>query len=106
MIVNVVTTQCNSEDERRFNHWYNTVHVPMLLKFKRLKLAVRYKVLTDPGPTLQYVAVYHFATKKAFESLGASKELSAAVKELGDNWGSRVKIVSIASWEQLKAWEE
>jgi uncharacterized protein (TIGR02118 family) len=105
MIVNVVTTQCQPEDDQKFNHWYNTVHVPMLLKFKRLQGVIRYKTMSEPGQPVQYIAVYHFATKKAFEDYVASQELAAAVKDMGETWGDKVKLVSKVAWEQLKAWE-
>ena len=105
MIANVVTTQCKPEDDQKFNKWYNSVHIPMLMKFKRLKSVFRYKVVPGPDQPAQYVAVYYFATQKAFEAFGASQELAAAIKEMQGAWGDKIKMVSRVQWEQLKAWE-
>lgn len=105
MFANIVTTQCQPQDDRKFNTWYNNVHIPMLMKFKRLKAVTRYKVVAGPGQPVQYATVYYFATQKALGAFGPSKERAAAVKEMEGTWGDKIKIVGRQQWEQLKAWE-
>jgi len=105
MIRHIITTQCPPQDEAKFQKWYNEVHIPMLLKFKRLMGATRYKVITEPTQPNQYVAVYKFANRQDFEAFGASPELAAALKELQGTWGESIKITSMAQWELIKDWE-
>jgi heme-degrading monooxygenase HmoA len=101
----VITTQCPSQDEAKFHKWYNEVHIPMLLKFKRLRGASRYQVVPEGKAPRQYIAVYEFASRKDFEDFGNSPELAAAIKEMQSTWGDKVKITSMAQWEFLKNWQ-
>jgi uncharacterized protein (TIGR02118 family) len=105
MFVNIVTTQCQPEDDRKFNEWYNNVHIPMLMKFKGLEGATRYKVLVGPGEPIQYSAVYYFTNKDAFEAFVPSQERAAAVKDMEITWGDKIKIVGRQQLEHLKDWK-
>jgi antibiotic biosynthesis monooxygenase (ABM) superfamily enzyme len=103
MIHHVITTECPLEDEARFQQWYNEVHIPMLLKFKPLMGAARYKLAGEPH---RYIAVYRFASWADFEAFGKSPELAAALEELQGTWGDSIKIASMAQWEFIKDWEK
>ena len=45
-IINIITTQCPTDDEVKFNKWYNEVHIPMLMKYQGCEAgSPLYKVL-------------------------------------------------------------
>jgi uncharacterized protein (TIGR02118 family) len=103
-VINIVATQCHPQDESKFNKWYNEVHIPMLLKFKKLAGAVRYKAIGDPGDMPQYIAIYKFANIKDFQAFAASPELGAAVKEMNETWGQKIELTSRVQYELIKEW--
>jgi hypothetical protein len=55
-VINIVATRCQPVDDEKFNRWYNEVHIPMLLKYKKLLGVARYKVITES--TLPSTSLY------------------------------------------------
>jgi uncharacterized protein (TIGR02118 family) len=103
-MINIVATRCQPKDVEKFNKWYNEVHIPMLLKFKGLKGAARYKVIGDPSDAPRYMALYKFGSAKDFADFQKSPELAAAVKEMGESWGNNVELTSRVQYELIKEW--
>ena len=85
-VIHIVGTRCQAEVEDRFNKWYDEVHIPMLLKFKGLKKATRYKILKPREDYPEYVAIYEFESREAFEDYEKSPEMSAAIAEMKETW--------------------
>jgi uncharacterized protein (TIGR02118 family) len=101
-VINIVATQCQPADDARFNQWYDEVHIPMLLKFKKLQGVTRYKVLGKSGELPRYIALYKFAGIKDFEEFGKSPELAAAQKEMQGTWGQKIELTSRIQYELIK----
>jgi len=78
-VINVVGIQCQPKVDEKFNIWYDQTHIPMLLKFGGLRGATRYKILKPSEEYPQYLAIYEFNSKQAFEEYRASPELTAAL---------------------------
>jgi len=36
-IIHIVAIQCESGIDKKFNKWYDEIHVPMIFKFKGMK---------------------------------------------------------------------
>jgi hypothetical protein len=104
-MLHVVITEPPAKDDEKFNKWYNEVHIPMLLKIKKLKSVTRYKVAGDPSQAAQYVALYHFKNKADFDAFQNCPEHDAAIQEMKDSWGSKIKIINVAAWETIKEWQ-
>jgi heme-degrading monooxygenase HmoA len=85
-VIHIVGTRCQAEVEERFNKWYDEAHIPMLLKFKGLKKATRFKILKPREDYPEYVAIYEFESRQAFEDYEKSPELSAAMAEMKETW--------------------
>jgi hypothetical protein len=68
-LINIVATRCKSEEEARFNRWYDETHIPMLMKFKGMKAAARYRVASDNPDYPTYLAIYQFESEEAFRDL-------------------------------------
>jgi hypothetical protein len=85
-IVNIVAIQVKSEHEAKFNRWMEEVHIPMLLKYKGLIRASRYKSLNPSDLLPQYITQYEFVNKQAFDSYETSPELAAAKEEMKQSW--------------------
>ena len=49
-VINVVAIDCKPEVEEKFVHWYDEVHIPILLKFKGLLSVKRYKISNSSPP--------------------------------------------------------
>ena len=103
-VLNIVTTQCKPEEEERFNKWYNEVHVPMLLKFGRIRHAGRYKVISEKTALPRYIALYWFPSYQDFEEFEKSPELAAAIKEMIESWGRRIDTLTRVQYEIIKEW--
>lgn len=103
-IINVITSQCQPQDEVRFNKWYNEVHIPMLMKYKGVKRVARYKVTREKSEKPRYVAIYQFDSQKDFENFGKSPELAAAIAEMKQSWPQGLDIISRVQQELIKEW--
>jgi uncharacterized protein (TIGR02118 family) len=101
-MINIVTTQCQPQDEARFNQWYNGTHIPMLMKYKGVKRVARYKILGTEGP--QFIAVYHFESKQDFDSFTHSPEFKAAIEEMNQSWPQGINITSRQQSELIQEW--
>lgn len=103
-VLNIVITQCQPQEEERFNKWYNEVHVPMILKFGRIQQAARYKVISEKTALPQYIAIYKFPSYRDFEEYKNSDECDAAIKEMLATWGKTIDTVSKIQCEMIKEW--
>jgi len=103
-VINIVATRCQPVDDEKFNRWYNEVHIPMLLKYKKLLGVARYKVITE-SPTLpQYIAIYKYASLKDLQDFSKSPKLAAAAKEMQETWGQKIELTSRVQYELIKEW--
>jgi uncharacterized protein (TIGR02118 family) len=102
--ISIIGTACKAEDEDRFNRWYNEVHVPLLMKNRLLKKAVRYKATAADPVMPTYLAVYEYDSAKDFETYSNSPEFKAAIAEMEQSWGDNIKIVSRTQYNMLKRW--
>ena len=105
-IINIVITEAPPQEEERFNKWYNEVHIPLLLKYPKLKSVTRYKVMGESSQPAQYVAIYRFKNKPDFEAFVKGPERAAALKEMQGTWGSKLKITSVVPCESIKDWQQ
>jgi uncharacterized protein (TIGR02118 family) len=101
-IINIVTTQCQLQDEAKFNKWYNEVHIPMLMKYPGVKTVARYQVIN--GKPLQFVAIYRFDSLQDYEAFGKSPEFKAAIEEMGQSWPKGIEIIARQQCELIKEW--
>lgn len=105
-ILNIVATGCQPKDEERFNKWYNEVHIPMLLKYKGVIGAARYKIVNETAQQPKYIALYKFASQKDCDGLSKSPEFAAAIKEMRESWGNGIEIKYAANYELIQEWEK
>ena len=105
-IINIVITLAPAQEEEKFNKWYNEVHIPLLLKYRKLKSVTRYKVMGESPQSAQYVAIYRFKNKLDFEAFVNGPERAAALKELQETWGHKLKITSVVPCESIKDWQQ
>jgi uncharacterized protein (TIGR02118 family) len=103
-IINIIATQCQPQDEEKFNKWYNEVHIPMLLKAKGLKGVARYKISDESSQTPRFLAIYKYASQKDLEAFQKSPETAAAIQDLEKTWGKKVELTSRTKCELIKEW--
>ena len=105
-ILNIVSTECASQNEAKFNEWYNEVHIPMLMKFKGIKKVARYKLMDENKDRGKYIAIYEFDSKEDLAALNGSPEFKAAIEEMQQTWkGQMFDIKWALSCEPIKTWE-
>lgn len=105
-VINIVVSQCQPSVDDKLNKWYDEVHIPMLRKFKGLKVAKRYKILKATGENPEYLATYEFENKKDFEAYEKSPEFAAAQAERMETWkdgGWEAKFR--AQYELIREWK-
>ncbi|MBI2832508.1 MAG: EthD family reductase [Chloroflexi bacterium] len=108
-VILINATSCTPEVEEKWNKWYNETHIPMILKFKGVKKATRYKIVGDnpEGKYPTYLAIYEFDSQKDVQDYEASPEHAAAHKDFVESWKDkghqrkwRVYYEVIKTWEK------
>jgi hypothetical protein len=105
-VINIVTTRCPPPDDAKFNRWYNEVHIPMLMKCKKLQGVERYKLITEPASGPAYIAIYRFASLNDYQEFNSGPELAAAGKEMRETWGQKIEIISRLQYGLIQAWQK
>lgn len=106
-VINIVAIDCKPEDEKKFVHWYDEVHIPMLLGVKGLLGVKRYELASPRGTYAQHLAIYEFENKAAFDAYEKSTELAAARKEVNETWKeSKFDPKWRVQYEFLRSWGE
>ena len=104
-VINIVATECRSDEESKFNKWYNEIHIPMLLKFKGVLGVTRYKLIGKDEGQAKYLAVYEFKDARSYEAFQNSSELAAARDEMNQTWkSSGFNVKWRAQYESIKSW--
>jgi antibiotic biosynthesis monooxygenase (ABM) superfamily enzyme len=104
-VIVIVGTVCTPENEERFNKWYNEVHIPMLLKYKKLLNVARYKALEEVSGQPKYIAIYKYASAKDMADMNSSPEFAAAIQEMQGSWPKGgMEVLSRPQYELIKEW--
>jgi hypothetical protein len=74
-------------DRARFDHWYETDHLPWALRAFRARKAWRAWSRSDPSV---HVAFYEFASLDAAEAAMAPETIAPLVADFDRVWGGRV----------------
>ncbi|OGO36592.1 MAG: hypothetical protein A2147_09070 [Chloroflexi bacterium RBG_16_57_8] len=105
-MINIVATECKPADERKFNDWYDNVHIPLLMKHPAIRSVARYKVRGGSEGQAKYLAIYEFASPESFEAFGESPEFAAARDEMRQTWGEGgFEIKWRAQFDVLGSWK-
>jgi len=106
-VVNVVFVDCLPEVEKKYNEWYNKIHIPMIMKYEGIIGATRYQLLKGPEGQTQYMTVYEFLNQQAMDSFPQSKVFAEVDKELHGTWkGPEFTVKSAVQYEEIKTWHK
>jgi hypothetical protein len=83
-----VRAEVPEADRARFDHWYETDHLPWALRVFGARRAWRCWSNTDPG---MHIAFYEFASIEAAEAIQASEAIKPLVADFDRVWGTRVQ---------------
>jgi hypothetical protein len=83
-----VRAQVPEADRARFDHWYETDHLPWALRVFQAKRAWRCWSKSEPGV---HIAFYEFASAAAAEAVSASDAIKPLVEDFDRVWQDRVK---------------
>ncbi len=104
-VIQVSGIDCPSELREKFDVWYNKTHIPMLLKFKGIIKATRYKRVGDNKEYPEHLSIFEFDSLESFKDYLESTELADAVAERKSSWPSggherrwRVQYEMIENW--------
>ena len=105
-ILTIGASSCSDEDDEQYSSWYNDVHIPMVLKYKGIRWAGRFKRLGDDKNRPKYLVLYEFENKEAREAFEDSPELAEAVKDMEQTWEEgRIDLQWLSSYEPVKIWD-
>lgn len=106
------------EDE--FNHWYDEIHIPVLLRDPRLLGLTRYKIVTGiahpdhphstgPGEAYpKYLTIYNFESPESFRAYDHSPEMNAENEEwekMRESWNpGATKVLMRAQYTPIRTW--
>ena len=106
--ISVVTANVASDQEAEWNLWYNTSHVPNLLRLPGYALGGRFRLVEHPGLKWlsmkpKYAAFYELEGPGAVELAGNPEKMSPAHLAELQNWQKYTQsIVSDVSWNIYK----
>ena len=105
-VINIVGTRCKPEVEEKFNKWYDEIHIPLLFKFPGMTGVKRWKLLTGDGEYPEYLAIYEFENRGAYEAFQTSPEREVAMKEMEETWKEgKFEVIWRVQYESLKTWQ-
>ena len=105
-IISIIAIQCQPEVEEKFNRWYDEIHIPLLLKYKGIKGATRYKIIKESEEYPTYLTIYNFESQKAYKEYETSPEFAAARKEMAETWkGGGYEVKWRVQYEPMKTWQ-
>jgi hypothetical protein len=82
-----VRAEVPEAERARFDHWYQTDHLPWALRVFGARRAWRCWSRSDPGV---HVAFYEFDSVEAAESVSRSEAIKPLVADFDRVWGDRV----------------
>ena len=86
-----VRAEVPEADRARFDHWYETDHLPWALRAFGAKRAWRCWSRSDPqGDPCVHVAFYEFDSVEAAEAAAAPEKIAPLVADFDRVWGDRV----------------
>jgi hypothetical protein len=85
-VIHLVGNRCRPDVEDKLNRWMDEIHIPMLMKFRGLKSATRFKRLYPGDEYPLYITQFVFESKEAFEAYEKSPELAVAMEETKQFW--------------------
>jgi heme-degrading monooxygenase HmoA len=106
LIMQIVAAESTPEKEAEFNRWYTEEHVPMLLGFKGLKQASRYRRIGDDAQSAKFLTIYEFESKESMDAFPKSPAFAAAIKDYEnkkEEVGFNLKWAT--SYELIKSWK-
>ena len=83
-----VRAEVPEADRARFDHWYETDHLPWALRVFQARRAWRCWSRTDPAV---HVAFYEFESAEAAEAVQTSDAIKPLVEDFDRVWQDRVK---------------
>jgi formylglycine-generating enzyme required for sulfatase activity len=95
--------------DTQVNAWYDTTHIPLLMKYAGLKQAYRYKKFAPadsftPGGA-GYWATYFYPTKSDIDGMNASPEFTAAITEMIGHWTAGECSTKVAvNYQKIMSW--
>ncbi len=96
----VISLDIDPEKEEAFNHWYNTKHIPEMLRVPGVISAHRYRA-TRGEP--KYWAIYEAETEEALKAALASPEFKIPADDYQQNWAPYVTNFSLVRSVQIGA---
>lgn len=89
--LSLVQVDCRPEAEDEFNRWYDTSHVPNLLKVPGYVSGMRFRLVDDPalahlGMAPAYLALYEIADQDAILGMSDPEWMTQAAREELQNW--------------------
>ena len=115
-ILNIIagTPPSDPETVERFYKWHNDEHIHQLLRFKGIRKATNYKLVTDLKPFYQtdinypaFITILEYESKEAIQKYLTSPERASAKEDGIATWGEHIGAQKIWSvlYEPTKIWE-
>jgi quinol monooxygenase YgiN len=105
-VLNVVGSRCKPEEEKKFNKWYDEVHIPMLMRFKDLVAVSRFKIIKESPDYPTYLAIYEFVSQSAYEAYQKRPDFPEAQADIKENWPNGLDIKWRVQYEFIRSWTE
>jgi len=95
----VVRATITVDQEARFNRWYDTEHLPQVLRYNGAVSGRRYRKLAGEDK-YDYMAVYEFASEEVLQAFLRSDALKELRAEYDKHFGSVSERIG-QSWVQV-----
>jgi hypothetical protein len=104
----VISMECSSDLEQRFNEWYNNTHIPLALRYEGMSKASRYQLTNGNAEQATYLTIFEFRDRQAMQDFPNSPEVVAAKEEMQQQWHGNLPfaIKWRSEYELLQSWEK
>ena len=88
-LVHINWNEPSPEVEEKYNHWYNEIHVPMILRFPKILRVTRYRIGDAAGnykKSPRYCTFYEFESEKDYLAYENSLSTAEAFEEMRETW--------------------
>ena len=105
-ILYLVGTQIDSARDKKYNDWYNSTHLPLNFECQSVDKITRYKLLPESeGNDAQYIALFEFKDRQAFDNWQFGPEREAAREDSKKVWdGKGAEVKWKAAYEVINSW--
>jgi hypothetical protein len=100
-VIWLVGTECAQGKDEEYHEWYETIHIPMLLKVPGVRDAARYEIMRPSPDYPRFLAIHSLGSEDRAYTIEQDPKLLEARRERIQRWGETGITVSRAYYRLI-----